>query len=162
MTRIPGIAYLIIGILTTGISYFINNKTQTNSLTLFMFIGGIFIIIGLIKLAIREKPKTVHHKAAHQQTNQPHQHAPSQRQHHPSQNIQQQRAPIRTTEKTAAENAPSDFISINPKNRVEQYILEQEVREEKVTPHPAVITCPHCKRRQYKIREHCFVCNHKI
>ncbi|MFH1916348.1 MAG: hypothetical protein ABIJ21_03730 [Nanoarchaeota archaeon] len=165
MTSIPGTAYLVIGILTIGISYFINQKTQTNSLTLFMFIGGIFIIIGLIKLAMGEKPKTTRQRTVQHTPPQAHHQESTHRQQHPGhQNIQQQTASIRTTERTAAENPSSDFISVNPRNRVEQYVLEQEVREagKEVTSQPPIITCSRCKRRQYRIREHCFVCNHKI
>ena len=75
MTSIHGIAYLIIGSLVTGFSYYFDNKNNNNSFMLFFYLGIIFFIIGIIKLISKyierkshrkEKYTPSHHTIQHQ------------------------------------------------------------------------------------------------
>lgn len=51
--KIHGIAYIIIGVAVGGFSLFSNRMTQSNSLLIFAYIGGLFIAIGVAKLIIK-------------------------------------------------------------------------------------------------------------
>ena len=71
MTKIHGLAYLILGLLIGGFSYYINNKNKSNAFALFFYIGIIFVMIGIIKLlakVVQKKAvkKTEIHNHAHQ------------------------------------------------------------------------------------------------
>ena len=71
MAKIPGIAYILIGLFVGLVSYFSNNK----SLKFFIYIGFFLGLIGIIKLFItgiskkKEKPKAAspYHKISHKE-----------------------------------------------------------------------------------------------
>lgn len=52
MAKIPGIAFVLIGVLLTAMSYYINNLQGTNSLNMFIYVGYIFIAYGIAKILI--------------------------------------------------------------------------------------------------------------
>jgi len=52
MAKIPGIAFVLIGILFTAMSYYINNLQDTNSLNAFIYVGYLFIAYGIAKILI--------------------------------------------------------------------------------------------------------------
>ena len=52
MAKIHGIIYLIIGIVLTIVSSVVNNAQNTKSMTLFIYLGYLFIAIGAAKLII--------------------------------------------------------------------------------------------------------------
>ncbi len=53
MTKISGIAYLLIGVAVIAISLFSNYRTKTNSMLIFIVIGAVFCIIGIAKIALK-------------------------------------------------------------------------------------------------------------
>ncbi len=53
MASIPSLAYVIIGAVMLAFSWFVNKTTDSKSLTLFFYIGGALVIIGLLKLVFR-------------------------------------------------------------------------------------------------------------
>lgn len=175
MASIPGIIYIILGILVSASSYVLNNRNQSNALTMFIFIGLIFIIIGTIKLVINRpmeiKPvqrathaaaplapqhTTPNKQTAPQHTSQP-QHPTQSPPHtahakHPQTAVHQTQQPI-----------TSPFINVSPRNKLEQALLQQEIGEanqQAHISHPEIIICKTCGRRQYKTRSTCFVCGH--
>lgn len=48
--KIHGAAYIIIGAIVIGFSLYTNSRTENQSMTLFIYIGLIFVIIGIFKL----------------------------------------------------------------------------------------------------------------
>jgi len=59
--KIPGPAYMIIGAGMVLMSAFINPE----KLAFFVFIGALFIVIGVFKIIIKDKKPAVHHVAHH-------------------------------------------------------------------------------------------------
>ena len=53
MAKIPGPVYFIIGLLVSGVSWYVNTKQGRNDLELFFWIGLIFIAWGVFKIMIR-------------------------------------------------------------------------------------------------------------
>ena len=87
MAKIHGITYIIIGIAVILMSWFSNARSDSNSMTLFIYVGIIFVIIGIIKIFIlfikkQNEPKThhsvEHHSQQHHQIHQVHQKVKSQ------------------------------------------------------------------------------------
>ncbi len=61
-TKIPGIAFIITGMIISGTSYYLNKIRDSNSLRIFVIIGFLFIIYGLFKIILKKaidlgKPK---------------------------------------------------------------------------------------------------------
>ena len=50
MVKIPGIAFLIIGGIMAGYSKFIESRTDNSTMTVFFWIGVVFIVVGVLKL----------------------------------------------------------------------------------------------------------------
>ena len=77
---IPPLAWVIIGVIMAGYAWLTLHKTNNESMNLFIYIGILFVILGVIKylLSLRKKPskKTSSHHEAHQV-------------HHPAQTHQQ-------------------------------------------------------------------------
>jgi len=66
MAKVHGIAYLIIGIMISGFSYYIGQTKE--EFKLFIYVGLLMIIIGIIKLAakgIKSKKETKKHLHPH-------------------------------------------------------------------------------------------------
>lgn len=72
--KIPGIAYIIIGVFMAGLSGYVYkfipkpDGTPNMSMALFFFVGILFIIIGFIKLFLKkmdEEKEIEYHKAKH-------------------------------------------------------------------------------------------------
>jgi predicted lipid-binding transport protein (Tim44 family) len=178
MTSISGIAYLIIGIFIAGASFILNKKTGSNALTMFMVIGIIFIIIGVVKLILNRpatRPQPTSHATHHPTPQHP---APS---HNPQPTTQAHPASVQTSPPhpthaarpahafpskatTKADAASAPFLSASPHNKVEEAVLQQEMKESHTQPiqHPPIIICPSCKRRQYKTRDACFHCHQPL
>lgn len=53
MAKIPGFVFIVIGVLLTAVSFYINKSQRTNSLEIFVYVGYIFIAYGLAKIIIR-------------------------------------------------------------------------------------------------------------
>lgn len=90
MAKIPGIAYLIIGIFVAVVSYF----SKSNSLRFFLYVGFVFGIIGIIKIFIggaskkKEKPTIRQHQRYQQHQRTPYQQQTRPIHRHPIQNKQ--------------------------------------------------------------------------
>lgn len=74
MAKIHGIAYLIIGIMILGLSYYIGQTKE--GFKIFIYAGLLMIIIGIIKLAIqrarsKKETKPSHHAATHKSAYRP-------------------------------------------------------------------------------------------
>ena len=83
--KINGIIWFLVGVFMFGFSFFIAGKgSDMQKLTLFIWTGVVFMIIGIIKTvlwvnAMSKKPKLAkenfqHHQPTHQQPTQQHQH----------------------------------------------------------------------------------------
>jgi hypothetical protein len=53
MTKISGWVFLSIGILLTTLSFYINSSQRTNSMTVFIYLGYLFIAYGIAKVAVK-------------------------------------------------------------------------------------------------------------
>ena len=53
MVAIPGYVFIIIGVLFTAVSYYVNSSQGIASLTVFIYIGYGFIAYGLAKVIVR-------------------------------------------------------------------------------------------------------------
>jgi len=52
MAKIPGVVFVLIGVLFSFFSHYINKLQKTNSLTLFVYVGYGFIAYGVAKVVI--------------------------------------------------------------------------------------------------------------
>jgi len=50
--KIPGPVYLILGLIVTGLSWFIDSKTES-SFALFFYIGLVFLAVGVFKTIVK-------------------------------------------------------------------------------------------------------------
>jgi len=57
MTSIHPFVYMAIGIVISAYSWFIDSKSEGSFLQIFIWIGGIFFLVGLIKLLFRKYNK---------------------------------------------------------------------------------------------------------
>lgn len=76
MTTIHGIAYIFLGMIVSGISYFLDKRNNNNSFVLFFYLGIVFIIVGILKLWIKyiqSKPDKQQNAQLHFQHPQSHQ-----------------------------------------------------------------------------------------
>jgi len=99
MAKISGISYILIGIVVVGVSLYSNARTKTQSMTLFIIIGGLFLLVGIVKILLKlaKSKKEVKNRSGHQHHNNP-QHrnirtGPSQQAHgsqHPNHQARQQ------------------------------------------------------------------------
>ena len=53
MTEIPGIVWLIVGIMITLVSLWLGNK----NIILFIIAGGVMVLVGLLKMVVKRKEK---------------------------------------------------------------------------------------------------------
>jgi len=59
MVKVHGGVFLALGVLFSGLSFFVNSAQNTNSLTIFIYIGYLFMAYGIAKLLVQYvlKPK---------------------------------------------------------------------------------------------------------
>jgi hypothetical protein len=170
--------YVLLGIIVSATSFILNRKNQSNGLTLFIFIGILFVIVGAVKLIINqpEKPRKTNHTPQHAQQasharqvhpagqTRPQQTIPTHHQGHSKQ--AGHHAATRAHEVTPnLDQVPSPFLNVSPHNKVEQALFQQEVQEvshQTTLHHPEIISCRSCGRRQYKTRSTCFVCGNMV
>ena len=55
--RLPGFSFFIVGIAVTLFSYFINKRTQTSDMDLFLFVGIVMVFFGLVRMVISGRTK---------------------------------------------------------------------------------------------------------
>jgi hypothetical protein len=166
MVSISGIFYIVIGLAVSVASFIINRSAKSNSLVLFLYIGVVFIIIGVLKLIFSRKAKPARQPG---QQAAPLHHPPVSPQHHPPHASNQ--SPPPGISGHSSPQQPTPFVQTpvanlyQPPNKVEQLVLEQEKKQAEqpaASGHPPIVHCPHCGRRQYATRPTCFSCKRPL
>ncbi len=62
MAKISGKIYVVVGLAVILLSYLVNMTRDEKSFTLFMFIGGLFILIGIVKEVISSRKSSHAHE----------------------------------------------------------------------------------------------------
>jgi hypothetical protein len=187
MASIPGIIYLLLGLAVSISSFIINRTATSNSLLLFMWIGIVFIGIGIIKLVVAhlKKKQEIHSKHNHsgQHTVHPgYQHPIPPVEHQTTQQspnaqhaqhmssvqhpLSAQQHARTSPEQYATPSKSVELQSEKPRNKMEDFVLWQVEAESKNTAHhdsqsqstPPIVVCPHCQKRQYQTAVHCYSC----
>ena len=131
MAKIHGISYLIIGAAVILISLYSNARSGTNSMTLFIYVGIIFLIVGIIKLFLKfikrqNKPKQAHKPVQH---------------HHAQVHHQQVQHAQHTQPRTHHSSHPH-----HPQHTQHQQVF------------PQYIVCPKCHARNHTHSNFCMRC----
>lgn len=173
MAAIPGWVYVILGIVMIAASQLINSKTETNSLTIFLYIGIIFIVIGVGKYVFRavfkkgdKQPTQKHRKQpayvnteqrGHQHVVHPHHQQPQHQTSHPQQTAPQ-------TYQTHHQ-AQRQHTHRTPHHEVTHMRGQHEVHRATQQQHPqhmSIIACPTCGTSHYNYANYCMKCGSRI
>lgn len=136
MVSIHGLVYLITGVAVALGSYLIDKQTQTQHMTVFILIGGCFILVGIGKLLwngvfanVSERGDTMQGNVKMQRAKM-HKHSHQTHSHH--------------------NKSHSGDASRHPhKHQVSHHSAR----------HYPKVTCPHCHKQQFKVGEHCAYCH---
>jgi hypothetical protein len=167
MASIPGWVYIVLGAVMIGAAEFVNSKTKTNSLTIFFYIGILFLIIGVGKYLFNSifkkkddlgtKQARAHHirNVQHQSmanqgfNNQGFAHQHPQGHQFPS-HLQGQHHIQRVSQQSSAQPPTQSY----PQTQQQQY--------QQFAQHPSIIACPACNTRHYDYANYCMKCGTRM
>jgi hypothetical protein len=165
MVSISGFAYILIGAFIAGASKFVEIKSG-KTMTLFFYIGIIFILIGATKLVLATFKKKIESQKSGKQR--------------PQQHIQRQPAPYKvaaagTQARPASPSNPIQHSNQSNMARANDYsgIRGNQVSHIKAinagqhNPSPAmnhisIISCPACGIQHYAYANFCMICGHNL
>jgi Tfp pilus assembly protein PilE len=147
MTAIKGWVYLIMGAIMIASSQLVKYEDGTKPLRVFLYVGILFVIIGIGKYIIKRGAKE-------EQNSQPVNQAMTQEQMH-QQNRAQHRAHQSFNQQinSSSQQEPSNFF--RGKHQV-QTAGKQPVQ------HASIIACPLCGTRHYDYAHYCMRCGTRI
>jgi hypothetical protein len=168
MASIPGWAYIIIGIVMTVLSKMVEAKTKPGNFALFFWLGIVFVVIGVGKMAYKaifkkgdKQPKqqrkaALHHRAQHSQN-------PVQQRNYQQFNAQQK--PVHQARQGAFQQMPQQQAAathafhFQGQHEVHRANQQQPVQQPQ---HPSIIACHLCGVRHYDYANFCMNCGTRI
>lgn len=156
MAAIKGWVYLFFGAVMIIGSQLgpIDTKTGHKPLWIFLFIGILFVIIGIGKYIFKRGSKNQVKEQTHKPVNQPIDRAMTQEQMH------QQRRAQRHANQPFNQQA-SQYYQQEPTNLFKGQHQVQQAGEMPVE-HPSIIACPMCGTRHYDYAHYCMRCGTRI
>lgn len=149
MAAIKGWVYLIFGAVMIVSSQLVKYDDGTKPLRVFLYVGIVFVIIGIAKYVHKRKPEEEQNQNAANQTITQEQVHQQRRVHHSTrsnQSFNQQTSPL-------FQQPPSNF------SRGQHHL--KQVREQPMQ-HASIIACPMCGTRHYDYAHYCMRCGTRI
>jgi hypothetical protein len=162
MASIAGWIYIAVGIVICAFSKFVESRSKSGSLLLFIIAGAIFIVIGVTKIMVtsfKKKmaeskddniPKQANHTALAQQTT---------RNQQTSTYNQQQTQGQRQHHHSAAQSNHSQ--GLHPTQH-QQHRISQVQNTQPPEHQSVIVACPRCGARHYAFANFCMNCGSQL
>jgi hypothetical protein len=165
MATIPGWVYILIGGVMCSMSTIIGAKVKTNSLTLFFYIGVVFIIIGMFKLFLRyfkSKREDRLKRVNGQMLNMKASGNVKGRIREPGKNINNPINQAQSKQLSGQANQSNHVQTQHQAHHQNQPGHHISKAHPVINPHPTILTCPKCGTKHYAYANFCMMCGSQI